>query len=89
MSKSENILVLTTREYDYWASMQEILPALEGVWEAVGTVEQNRIEFLHVDAVENAIDGIQSSLAAITRVVLRQPRLRPSESRLSCGATCG
>ena len=48
MSKDDSILVLTTREFDWWWSMQEITPAIELVWTGIGQSGQENVRMLRV-----------------------------------------
>lgn len=41
MQSDDSILVLTSRERDWWWSMQEVIPALEGVWTHIGQAGRN------------------------------------------------
>ena len=64
------ILVLTTREYDFWTSMQEILPAIEGVWTGIGESERNIVRMVHVPLVDDILPTHGSPLARIVVTAL-------------------
>ncbi len=48
MSNDGYTLVLTTSEYSWWPSMQEILPAIERVWTRIGRSGRENIRVLRV-----------------------------------------
>lgn len=49
MKKLEEVIVLTTREYEHWASMQEIVPAIERVWGHLLLAGKAKVESFRTD----------------------------------------
>lgn len=71
MSDSGSILVLTTREKDWWPSLQEIIPAIERVWTAVGRSGRKNVRMCCVPLAPEIERGfLQTSAPGVERIVL-------------------
>ncbi|HYO60772.1 MAG TPA: glycosyltransferase [Actinomycetota bacterium] len=69
-SRDDGILVLTTRERDWWWSMQEVIPALEGAWTRVGEVTGETVSMLCVPLPPAVESSLRASAPRLKRVVI-------------------
>ncbi len=70
MSDDEVTLVLTTREKAWWWSMQEVIPALEGVWTRIGERNDVNVQFLCVPLGSDGQRELLTYVARVTRIVI-------------------
>jgi glycosyltransferase involved in cell wall biosynthesis len=70
MSSDDSILVLTTQERIWWWSMQEIIPALEHVWTAIGQSKRENVRILCVPLEPEVEQRIQACASQPKRIVL-------------------
>lgn len=69
MSHDDSILVLTTRERDWWWSMQEVIPALEGVWSRIGQSTEN-VRMLSIPLAPEIEQSLHTSPPRPKRIVV-------------------
>ncbi|MFV2012556.1 MULTISPECIES: glycosyltransferase [unclassified Micromonospora] len=62
--------MLTTREKDWWWSLQEIIPAVEGVWAGIGRSQQEKVRILCVPLPPEIERWLLDSASRLKRVVL-------------------
>ena len=70
MPTSDGVLVLTTREKEWWWSLQEIIPAIERVWSGIGRREREAVRTLCVPLPSEIEQRLPDFAAKLTRVVL-------------------
>ncbi|SCF40258.1 Glycosyltransferase involved in cell wall bisynthesis [Micromonospora echinospora] len=70
MSSEDDILVLTTREKDWWWSLQEITPAIENVWTAIGRSRQETVRILCVPLPSAIEQDLLASAPWLKRIVI-------------------
>ena len=70
MPKNDTILVLTTREYDWWLSLQEIIPAIDRVWCKIGESGRKNIRMLRVPLTQGIEQDRLASNTDVERIVL-------------------
>lgn len=71
MSRGGSVLVLTTREMNWWQSMQEIVPAVERVWTGVGQSGRQVVRMWRVDQASPEIERcLQTSAPHVDRIVI-------------------
>ena len=64
------ILVLTTQEKGFWLSMQEVIPAIERVWTAIGQSQREKVRMFQVPSPPNIEQHLLSSSSQLKRIVL-------------------
>jgi glycosyltransferase involved in cell wall biosynthesis len=70
MLSDDSILVLTTRERNWWWSMQEIIPALERVWTAIGQSKGENVRILCLPLEPEVEQRLQACASQPKRIVL-------------------
>lgn len=70
MSNDDYTLVLTTREKEWWWSLQEIFPSIERVWTEMGRGGQERVRTLCVPLTPDIKHDVETSAAEVKRIVL-------------------
>ncbi|MFD6874600.1 MULTISPECIES: glycosyltransferase [unclassified Streptomyces] len=70
MSSNEGIVVLTTREKEWWLSLQEIIPAIERVWDRIGRAERQTVSTFCVPLPPAMEERLRARAARVERVVL-------------------
>lgn len=70
MLNSDDVLVLTTREKEWWLSLQEIIPAIDRVWAAIGRAGRERVRTLCVPLTPNLEQELRISAPRLKRVVI-------------------
>lgn len=70
MSSDAGILVLTSRERDWWWSMQEVIPALESVWTRIGHSRPETIHTLCVPLAPESEQDLQTTATKPTSIVI-------------------
>jgi glycosyltransferase involved in cell wall biosynthesis len=65
-----DILVLTTREMDYWLSFQEIVPALERVWARIGRSGREAVRTFCVPLAPEVEELLFTSSSRVKRIVM-------------------
>ncbi|MBO3733103.1 glycosyltransferase [Glycomyces niveus] len=66
----DDILVLTTREKEWWLSLQEIIPAIDRVWAAVGRTGLEHVRTLCVPLTSELEQELHTSAAQLKRIVI-------------------
>lgn len=66
----DSILVLTTREKSWWWSMQEVIPAIEGVWTSIGQSKRENVRMLCVPLTPEIEQRLQTSASQLKRIVI-------------------
>ena len=98
MAPDQDIVVLTTRERDWWWSMQEVVPALENVWARMAEAPGMRVSFLRVPLAQQVVDSLRrsnpgtvvvTSITAETERVALMLRDRPGASTRFIIYLCG
>jgi glycosyltransferase involved in cell wall biosynthesis len=70
VSRDDGILVLTTREKDWWLSLQEIIPAIDRVWEGVGRATGESVRTLCVPLPPEIEQDLEISASKVKRIVI-------------------
>ncbi|MFG2894785.1 glycosyltransferase [Streptomyces sp. NPDC048248] len=70
MSSNDGIVVLTTREKDWWLSLQEIIPAIERVWDRIGRSERKTVSTLCVPLPPEIEQRLHAGASRLERIVL-------------------
>ncbi|MFI9630180.1 glycosyltransferase [Streptomyces sp. NPDC052042] len=70
MSSSEGIVVLTTREKEWWLSLQEIIPAIERVWDRIGRSERKTVSTVCVPLPPEMEQRLHTRASQVERIVL-------------------
>jgi glycosyltransferase involved in cell wall biosynthesis len=70
VSEDDSILVLTTREFDWWLSMQEVTPAIERVWTSIGQFSRENVRMLCVPLAPETEQRLQTSVSRLERIVI-------------------
>ncbi|MFD4785190.1 glycosyltransferase [Rhodococcus qingshengii] len=70
MSDKDDVLVLTTREKDWWWSMQEIFPAIERVWTSIGRCKPENVRVLCLPLLPEIKQYVETSTSTLKFVVL-------------------
>lgn len=68
MFAPNTILVLTTQEKGFWLSMQEVIPAIEGVWTAIG--QRETVRMFQVPLPSDIEQQLLTSSSQLKRIVL-------------------
>lgn len=63
MSNHDDVLVLTTREKDWWWSMQEIFPSIERVWADIGRFQPENVRTLCVPVLPEIQQEVEAAAA--------------------------
>jgi glycosyltransferase involved in cell wall biosynthesis len=66
----QTILVLTTREKDFWLSMQEVIPAIEQVWTAIGQSQRVKVRMFQVPLPSDLERYLLTSAPQLKRIVV-------------------
>jgi glycosyltransferase involved in cell wall biosynthesis len=66
----DDILVLTTREKEWWLSLQEIIPAIDRVWAAIGRTGREHVRTLCVPLTTALEQELHASAAQLKRIVI-------------------
>jgi glycosyltransferase involved in cell wall biosynthesis len=71
MSRYDGILVLTTREYSRWLSMQEIIPAIERVWTGIAQSRRKNLRMFRVPLESPEIEQrLHTFTSPVDRIVI-------------------
>jgi hypothetical protein len=70
VSSDDSILVLTSRERNWWWSMQEVIPALESVWTGIGHSRPENIHTLCVPLARESEQHLQTIATEPTSIVI-------------------
>ncbi|MEU7391491.1 glycosyltransferase [Streptomyces tanashiensis] len=70
MSSNEGIVVLTTREKEWWLSLQEIIPAIERVWDRIGRSDRKTVSTLCVPLPPEMEKRLHARASRLDRIVL-------------------
>lgn len=70
MRDDEAVLVLTTREKEWWWSMQEVIPAIERVWTDIGRSGIACVQLLCVPLDADVEQSLRASASRLKHVVL-------------------
>lgn len=70
MSNDDGIIVLTTREKDWWLSLQEVVPAIERIWDGIGRSEQKTVSTLCVPLPPESEQRLHARASRFERIVL-------------------
>src|SRR5579885_2803031 len=70
MLSDNSTLVLTTKEKDWWWSMQEVIPAIERVWIGIGETMREKVHILCVPLSRELEQSIQSGASRLKRIVI-------------------
>lgn len=70
MANDDYTLVLTTREKEWWWSLQEIFPSIERVWTEIGRGEHENVRTLCVPLTPEIKQDVETSAAEVKRIVL-------------------
>lgn len=70
MSSNDGIVVLTTREKEWWLSLQEIIPAIERVWDRIGRSGQKAVDTLCVPLPREVEQRLHARASQVKRIVL-------------------
>ncbi len=70
MSDKDDVLVLTTREKDWWWSLQEIFPAIERVWTSIGRCKPENVRVLCLPLLPEIKQYVETSTSTLKFVVL-------------------
>jgi glycosyltransferase involved in cell wall biosynthesis len=66
----DSTLVLTTRELDFWLSLQEIVPAIERVWAGIGQSRQENVRMFCVPLAPEIEQRLLTSASPVKRIVI-------------------
>ena len=70
MSSDDITLVLTTREWDWWWSMQEITRALERVWVGIGQSSRENVRMLRVPLPPEIEQRLPTLASQLKRIII-------------------
>ncbi|MGW1835109.1 glycosyltransferase [Streptomyces sp. NPDC002067] len=70
MSNDDGIIVLTTREKDWWLSLQEVVPAIERIWDGIGRSGQKAVSTLCVPLPPEVEQRLHARASRFERIVL-------------------
>jgi glycosyltransferase involved in cell wall biosynthesis len=66
----DSILVLTTREKNWWWSLQEVIPAIERTWTRIGQSRRENVRMLSVPLGPEIERSLQTAASQVKRIVL-------------------
>jgi len=70
VSRDDGILVLTTREKEWWLSLQEIIPAIDRVWTGIGRSKRENVRTLCVPLTPELEQDLRATASDLKRIVI-------------------